>query len=271
MRKAADSAVLKRRGFKWGTAVRVAAAVISAVGLVWVNLSLHFTAGSLIGSLITGAAFCLAVFFEPISRLTARIWRKIPGKILLCFFGAVIAAGLFVCGFFSVNMVVYASNPPLSEACDTDCVIVLGCQVKGETPTSMLCDRLNAALKILKRSESTICVVSGGMGNGESIPEAEAMRRYLLQNGIADERIIQEPRSYSTQENIRFSAELLRGRGFEGKITIVTSEYHQYRAHVYAEREGLRVSHYSAATTPRLILNSWAREWAALAVMFLKG
>jgi len=271
MRKASDSAVLKRRGFKCGIAVRVAAAVISAVGLVWVNLSLRFTAGSLIGSLILGAAFCLAVFFEPISRLIGRIWRKIPGRILLCFFGAVIAAGLFVCGFFSVNMAVYAANPPLSEAADTDCVIVLGCQVKGETPTSMLCDRLNAALELLKSSDKLLCVVSGGQGNGEDISEAEAMRRYLMKNGISDERIIPEPGSHSTEENLRFSAELLRERGFEGKVTIVTSEYHQYRAHVYAEREGLCVSHYSAATTPRLIPNSWAREWAALAVMFLKG
>lgn len=271
MRKTSDSAVPARRGSGWGIAVRTAVAVILAAGLVWVNLSLRFTAGSLIGTLILGAALCLTVFFKPISRLTARIWRKIPGRILLCFFGAVITAGLFVCAFFSVNMAVYAANPPLSEAADTDCVIVLGCQVKGETPTSMLCDRLNAALELLRSSESTLCVVSGGKGNGEAISEAEAMRRYLLENGISDKRIIPEPGSHSTEENLRFSAALLRERGFDGRITIVTNEYHQYRAHIYAEREGLNVSHYSAATIPRLIPNSWVREWAALAVAFLKG
>ncbi len=268
MRKSFDNAA--RRSKPW-LAIRIVIAALSAVGLVWVNLTVHFTAGSLIGSLILGAAFCTAVFFKPISRLIRRIWRKIPGKILLCFSGAVIAAGLFVCAFFSVNMVIYALNPPLSEAADTDCVIVLGCQVNGEAPSALLRDRLNAALELLRLSDKPFCVVSGGQGRGESISEAEAMRRYLIENGIADERIITEPHSHSTEENMRFSAEILRERGFDGKVTIVTNDYHQYRAHIFACREGLDAFHYSAPTVPRLILNSWAREWAALAVTFIKG
>ncbi len=270
MRKKSVCVALLPRTAYFGRIIRLVIAVIAAIGLVWVNLSLRFTAGSLIGTLILGAAFCAAAFWERLLQLIKRIWGNLFGKIGLCLCGAIIAAGVAMCVFFSVNMAVYVANPPLEQAADTDCVVVLGCQVKGETPSSMLCDRLNAALKLLQSSDKPFCVVSGGQGKDENISEAEAMQRYLLENGVLEERIILETRSESTEENLRFTAELLQQRGFDGKVTIVTNEYHQYRAHILAARAGIDASHYSARTSPRLIPNSWAREWAALAVTFLK-
>ena len=103
----------------------------------------------------------------------------------------------------------------------------------------------------------------------EDISEAEAMRRYLNAHGIADERIITEDRSTTTDENIRFTAELLSEIGISDNITIVTNEFHQYRADIFARRAGLTVGHHSARTSPRLLLNQWVREWGALAVAIL--
>ena len=133
----------------------------------------------------------------------------------------------------------------------------------------MKCDEIFAALELLESNPEAICVVSGGQGPQEHISEAEAMRRYLNERGIADERIIPEPSSTSTEENLRFSAELLAEHGFNGSIVVVTNEYHQYRADIYARRAGLRVGHHSAHTALRLFPNQWVREWGALAVAIL--
>ena len=236
-------------------------AAVAMVGLVWVNLVLKPNAGSLLGTLLFGGIIALTLLWRRI----AGLWKRTSGRILIIVLGGIFAAGLGLCVFFSVNMAVYAERD-----CDSaDCVIVLGCQVRGETPTPMLCDRMNAALELLESNPEAICVVSGGQGPQEHISEAEAMRRYLNERGIADERIIPEPSSTSTEENLRFSAELLAEHGFNGSIVVVTNEYHQYRADIYARRAGLGVGHHSAHTALRLFPNQWVREWGALAVAIL--
>lgn len=228
---------------------------------MWVNLVLKPNAGSLLGTLLFGGIIAVTLLWRRI----AGLWKKTAGRVFLIIFGVIAAAGLGLCVFFSVNMAVYAERD-----CDsTDCVIVLGCQVLGETPTDMLCDRLDAALELLEENPEALCVVSGGQGNLEDISEAEAMRRYLNAHGIADERIITEDRSTTTDENIRFTAELLSEIGISDNITIVTNEFHQYRADIFARRAGLTVGHHSARTSPRLLLNQWVREWGALAVAIL--
>lgn len=228
---------------------------------MWVNLVLKPNAGSLLGTLLFGGIIAVTLLWRRI----AGLWKKTAGRVFLIIFGVIAAAGLGICVFFSVNMAVYAERD-----CDSaDCVIVLGCQVLGETPTDMLCDRLDAALELLEENPEALCVVSGGQGNLEDISEAEAMRRYLNAHGIADERIITEDRSTTTDENIRFTAELLSEIGISDNITIVTNEFHQYRADIFARRAGLTVGHHSARTSPRLLLNQWVREWGALAVAIL--
>ena len=182
---------------------------------MWVNLVLKPNAGSLLGTLLFGGIIAVTLLWRRI----AGLWKKTAGRVFLIIFGVIAAAGLGLCVFFSVNMAVYAERD-----CDsTDCVIVLGCQVLGETPTDMLCDRLDAALELLEENPEALCVVSGGQGNLEDISEAEAMRRYLNAHGIADERIITEDRSTTTDENIRFTAELLSEIGISDNIHERTS------------------------------------------------
>ena len=95
------------------------------------------------------------------------------------------------------------------------------------------------------------------------------MRRYLAERGVENSRIIMEDKSVSTRENIRFSAELLKERGIDTAV-IVTNEFHQYRADIYARRNGITAGHHSNRTPVYNLANYWVREWAALfsAVLF---
>lgn len=245
--------------------IRIIIAAVSCFLLVWVNLN-FITAGTIIGSVLFGGIIALCVFWKPFCRLIKQLWSKIGGKIALIFIGTVIAFCVVFCSVFSVKMAIYVERP----IDNPQAVIVLGCQVRGETPSIMLKNRLDTALETLNEYPDTVCVVSGGKGKGEDISEAEAMRRYLTENGIPESRIINEDKSKNTRENISFSKEILDERGIDRAI-IVTNDFHQYRADIYARRNGLTVGHHSAVTRRLNLLNYWVREWAALFDALIRG
>lgn len=251
---------------KMSNIIRVIVSIIAFALFVWVNLN-YFTAGTVIGTVLFGGAFVICIAWKPFSRFMKRIWRKTPGKIALSSIGAVCAAGVVCCAVFSVNMARSAE----SSVDDPGAVIVLGCQVRGETPSTMLAKRCDAALETLSEYPDAVCVVSGGKGNGENISEAEAMRRYLIQNGIAEGRIYTEDRSTSTRENFRFSKEIFEELGISDGIVIATNDFHQYRAELYARQNGLDVGHHSARTHPASFMNYWIREWLALLSALMPG
>lgn len=245
---------------KFGIILRIVLTSAFLFCLVWVNVAGAFNAGSVIGTVIFGAGFAVCAFWGTFKKLLHKIWQKLAGKIALIAAGTLVFAGIAAAVFFSVNMAIYEEVP----VDDLRAVIVLGCQVKGEEPSEMLKGRLNAALELLSDRSDAICIVSGGKGKGEDISEAEAMRRYLSEKGISESRIFTESRSVNTRENMRLSAELLKERGIENGIVVVTNEFHQYRAEIYAQKNGISVGHHSTRTLPWALLNYWVREWAAI-------
>lgn len=246
-------------------AVRAVTAALSAAGLVWVNLGSFLNAGSILGGVFFLTVIAACVFWNPLRRLLRRAWSALWSRLALLTLGGIAAALAVCCTVFSVNMALCA-NVPVERV---EAVLVLGCQVIGEKPSIMLQDRLDAALEVLNGASEAICVVSGGKGRGEDISEAEAMRRYLMQNGIPEKRIFTESGSANTRGNIELSAEIFKELGIAENIVIVTNDFHQFRADIYARRFGLAVGHYSAKTPAAWLPNYWIREWAAIFIGYL--
>ena len=145
-----------------------------------------------------------------------------------------------------------------------DYLIVLGAQVQGTTITRVLKKRLVTAAEYLKENPKTVAIVSGGQGTGEAISEAEAMKQYLLSKGIDGKRIIKEDRSTNTNENIRFSKEIIHND--RASVAVVTNGFHVYRAVSIAKKQGFQnVQGLSAPSDPILFINYYVRE--ALGVM----
>ena len=122
-----------------------------------------------------------------------------------------------------------------------DAVIILGAGVNGETPSAALQSRIDAAAEYLQYHPGVPVVLSGGQGPGESITEAEAMRRSLP--GVENGRLLLEDRSTNPAENFAFSKELLEERGLDTEtavIAVVTNDFHCFRAHMIAQKQGLR-------------------------------
>ena len=121
--------------------------------------------------------------------------------------------------FLSYSLATAASSKARLDALPKDeqlTVMIFGCYVRGEEPGRTLTTRLDAALSLLKRYQNADCIVSGGQGSNEAISEAEAMRRYLVSRGIAEERITLEDRSTNTSENLEYTFAILTGSESDG-------------------------------------------------------
>ncbi|WP_456275252.1 YdcF family protein [Bacillus sp. AK128] len=145
---------------------------------------------------------------------------------------------------------------------DADYLVVLGAKINGEEMSLALHYRVLIATQYLKENPTTQVVVSGGQGPGESITEAEAMKRYLLNEGIEEQRILTEDQSTTTFENLSFSKELLDSTK---QVIIVSSDFHLYRSTIIANRLGYEQIYTLPAKTPWVVKPKlWIREYAAV-------
>ena len=115
---------------------------------------------------------------------------------------------------------------------EADYLVVLGAKVRGDGPSVSLWDRIDAAYDYLSAHPNTIAVVSGGQGEDEPMSEAQCMFEELTAMGIDRNRIWLEDKATSTQENIRFSLDLIEKKTGTRpqKLWVVSSEYHLCRA-----------------------------------------
>ena len=178
---------------------------------------------------------------------------------------ALLALGFVV---LSITGGIIARSAQGTEKAEADYLIVLGCQVNGTVPSRMLRQRLDAALDYLNTYPDSIAIVSGGMGSGETITEAECMHSYLTARGIAPERILPEDQATSTMENLRFSLALMDS----GSVAIVSNEFHLYRAGQMAATLGLEAELIPADTEyPILTASYFLREILAVWKFHLFG
>ncbi len=150
-----------------------------------------------------------------------------------------------------------------------DYLIVLGCGLDGSEPSDTLASRLDKATEYAKRNTDCKIIVTGGMGKGEDITEAEAMYRYLVDNGITPDRIIKENNATSTAENFEFSNRLTHNDLQNKSAVFITNDFHIYRANSLAKLEGLYMNHLHAPTPWHSVLPSYLRENLALIKMFV--
>lgn len=191
--------------------------------------------GNITGAVLSVLLFFYGLFHQRVHDLVHGAWQGTGGKVVLGIV-ALLAACVFVTAVIeTIGMVRAARNRPPENTT----AVVLGCSVRGSRPSTILKERMDAAYKYLTENPETVCVLSGGKGNGEDISEAECMFRYLTEKGIAEERLLREDASTTTEENLRFSMQLLKEQGLSGEITIITSEFHEYRANKTAERLGI--------------------------------
>ena len=96
----------------------------------------------------------------------------------------------------------------------------------------------------------------------------------LVARGIAPDRLWLEDQSTSTWENLKFSLAVIQEKTGEapGKLALLSSEFHLYRAGLFAREFGLETVGVPAKTTLFFLkVNYFIREAAAIWHYYLIG
>ena len=96
----------------------------------------------------------------------------------------------------------------------------------------------------------------------------------LTAMGIEKDRIWMEEKATSTWENLRFSLDLIEEKtgSRPAKIGVLSSEYHLYRAGLFAKACGVEFIGVPARTTnPVLMVNYFLREVAGVWHFYIFG
>ncbi len=126
---------------------------------------------------------------------------------------------------------------------DIDCILVLGAGVKGDEPSPMLKDRLDASLKLYNKNIAPKIIMSGDHGQ-DNYNEVSVMKTYAVDSEVPSENVFMDHAGFSTYDSIYRAKEIFGSK----KIVIVTQEYHLYRALYIAKSLGLEAYGYSATT-----------------------
>ncbi len=153
---------------------------------------------------------------------------------------------------------------------DKDFLIILGCGFRKDgTPSPLLRGRLDRALRFAEKQEAAtgkapIFVTSGGQGPDEVCSESACMKRYLLEQGVPEDRILEEDRSTDTFENMKYSKAQIWKVNPQGKIAFATTNYHVFRSGLYARRVKMRAVGMGADTKWYFWPNASMREFVGL-------
>jgi uncharacterized SAM-binding protein YcdF (DUF218 family) len=197
---------------------------------------------------IIGLLFCILLKYMIIHKLEAE-----GGFHFLILMVVVIGLSMFT--YIECALILHAYRRAEQGM---DYIIVLGAQLRGTSLSKTLQKRLDTAAAYMKNNPNTIAIVSGGSKKKEYLTEAEAMRQYLLKNGIHQNRIMKEDKSKNTFENILYSKSLLKANS---SVAIVTNGFHIYRSTHIAKKQGLKNVQGLAAPTDRLLaVNYYVRE-----------
>ena len=114
-----------------------------------------------------------------------------------------------------------------------------------------------------KTNKDIIFVPSGGKGSDEVMAEAQAMKHYLIEQGIKEENILTECKSENTSENIKYSNIIIKEKIENAKIAFSTTNYHVFRAGSIAKKQNIYMEGIGAKTKSYFWINAFIREFIA--------
>lgn len=237
--------------------------VIVAAECLWLMRSNKINFGTLLPFLIAIVLIVHGLFWQPIyafmsqSTVLSIIWYALWALFVLWLISFIIFG-------YILSQKIHQSkqyNP------DVVAIIVLGAGIVNGKPTPALVQRLDTAAELSKVQPKALIVTSGGIGPNREHSEAEVMATYLQEaHSIAPEKIKQEGKSTTTEENLKYTKVILTAQNISlaAPIAIVTNDFHIIRAAAIARRQGYQQPVATPSPTPlSMRYNAWFREYFA--------
>ena len=149
------------------------------------------------------------------------------------------------------------SNPPT----DGQVLIVLGgSELNDGTIGGSSYWRAVYGVRIWRIGRYQRVLICGGSSAHDSNqrPVAEAIRDYMVSQGIPSDSILTETHSQSTRENALFAASLLTG--ISGTKVLLTSDYHIYRSRLAFARAGVSTTPFAFPDVYKMS-GDWKGRW----------
>ena len=144
---------------------------------------------------------------------------------------------LLVAGWATV-VVSVAVTGARDQATSADAIAVLGAAQYHGRPSPVLRARLDHAATLYVRGVAPVVLVTGGIGAGDSVSEAEVGRRYLLHAGLPAEAVLALAPSSTTYASLEGVADWFDGRDSR-RAVLVSDGFHMLRLRIIAAHLGL--------------------------------
>ncbi|HIY70649.1 MAG TPA: YdcF family protein [Candidatus Luteimonas excrementigallinarum] len=186
--------------------------------------------------------------------------RRRPGlfrRLLGCLFKLGLLGVLWLCGVAAY----IAWTGARDEAGPAEAIIVLGAAAYDARPSPVFEQRIVHGIHLHEQGLAGWLIFTGGFGGeGARFAESEVARRYAIEHGVPEDRILIETVSRTTRENLEQAAMLMRERDMRRAI-VVSDPLHMARALRLARGEGIEAL---GSATPTTRFRSLESRWQFL-------
>ena len=220
-----------------------------------------FTLGLVIMFVLTVSFFALGRWWD--------FWCDITRNGTGMYIKYIVLAGVFC---YLVLTAFVLGNAKTTVSYSEDAIIVLGCGLNSDgTPSPTLKKRLDGCIGYYNKNPDAYIVVTGGYSRFNNYTEGSGMKKYLLEKGIPENKILMDERADSTKENFLYARQLLEDNGCGiSDVCYVTNSFHIFRSGKYASEAGFgNIKALSVSTDLTVFIPAVLREVCAVAVQII--
>src|SRR5258705_268114 len=150
---------------------------------------------------------------------------------------AVLLVVVLLFGWAAVVLAV-AVQGARDQATTADAIVVLGAAQYNGRPSPVFRARLDHAAALYQRGLAPVVLVTGGVGAGEVVSEANVGRASPARLGLPGDALIPLPASDDTYASLTQVKRWFEGRGSR-RVLLVSDAFHMLRLRIIAGRLGL--------------------------------
>jgi len=168
--------------------------------------------------------------------------------------GLLLAVAVIV---YTVGLVMVLVTSQRDEREPADAIVVLGAAQYNGRPSPVLRARLDHALVLYRDGVSSLILVTGGVGRGDTTSEALVGRRYLVAHGVPADAVVAQSQGRTTRASMNAVSAWLEARHLR-RVVLVSDPFHMFRLRLEARRTALIA--YTSPTESSPISNNPALE-----------
>ena len=155
------------------------------------------------------------------------------------------------------------------EKTKSDVAIILGASTYNGEASPVYKERINHGIELYNEDYVDKLIVTGGIGKGSDISDAESAKNYAVMCGIPENAVFVEDKSAITQENLENSKIIMDENNLKTAI-IVSDPLHMRRAMLLAKDAGI-TSYSSPTKTTKYVTFKTKFPFLAREVFFYIG